>query len=98
MVEPQGERSVSDERIDMRRVIEALLFLSDEPVSAVTLAQVMERGRREVEDTLEEIADDLERRRSGIVLRRIAGGWRLLTHPDTHPFVERYILSSRHAR
>jgi segregation and condensation protein B len=28
----------------------------------------------------------------------VAGGWRLVTHPEATPFVEQFILSSRHAR
>jgi segregation and condensation protein B len=32
------------------------------------------------------------------VLRKIAGGWRLYTHPDTSEVVERFVLSSRHSR
>jgi segregation and condensation protein B len=32
------------------------------------------------------------------VLRNVAGGWRLFTHPDSQAFVERFILSSRQAR
>ena len=34
----------------------------------------------------------------GLVLRNIAGGWRLYTHPDTAPIVEQFVLSSRQAR
>ena len=33
-----------------------------------------------------------------MVLRNVAGGWRLFTHPDTAPEVERFVLSSRQAR
>jgi segregation and condensation protein B len=32
------------------------------------------------------------------VLRNIAGGWRLYTHPDAAPIVEQFVLSSRQAR
>src|SRR5206468_9799102 len=35
---------------------------------------------------------------SGLVLRSVAGGWRLFTHPETQGIVERFILSSRQAR
>ncbi len=43
-------------------------------------------------------ATSLEERGSGLVLRNVAGGWRLYTHPDTAPVVERFVLSSRQAR
>src|SRR5207237_5663361 len=40
----------------------------------------------------------LESRGSGLVLRNVAGGWRLFTDPQTQPVVERFVLSSRQAR
>ncbi len=44
------------------------------------------------------LARELEDRGSGLVLRNVAGGWRLYTHPDTAPIVEQFVLSSRQAR
>jgi segregation and condensation protein B len=78
--------------------LEAILFLADEPISAVVLAQAVEAGRREVEETLQKLAAEYEARGSGIVLRPVAGGWRLLTNPEAAPFVEQFVLSTRHAR
>ena len=86
------------ERPDATRALEALLFISDEPVSSTVLGQSLEMDRREVDQLCEELARRYEERGSGIVLRNVAGGWRLTTHPDAAPFVEQYVLSSRHAR
>ena len=83
---------------EIRRAIEAILFLADEPLAASTLAQAVEMGRRDVEALLREMSDDYRARDSGIVLSEVAGGWRLMTHPDAAPFVEQFVLSSRHAR
>jgi segregation and condensation protein B len=64
------------------RALEAVLFVSDEPLQASLLAQAL----------------DVDRRAVGLVLRNVAGGWRLYTHPDTAPVVEQFVLSSRQAR
>lgn len=82
----------------MLRALEALLFVSDEPLTSVVLAQALDVDRREVEGLCEELARGYEERGAGIMLRSVAGGWRLSTHPDTAPVVERYVLASRHAR
>jgi segregation and condensation protein B len=82
----------------IRKAVEAMLFVSDEPIPATVLAQVLEVGRRRVELVLASLAGEYEQRGSGIVLREVAGGWRLMTHPDAHQFVEQFILSARHAR
>jgi segregation and condensation protein B len=86
------------DRRDLLRALEALLFVSDEPVASVVLAQALEVDRREVDQLCEELGRAYEERDAGIVIRSIAGGWRLSTHPDAAPFVEQYVLSSRHAR
>jgi len=70
------------------RALESLFFVSDEPLSASVLAQTLEADRRDVENACD----------SGLVLRNVAGGWRLFTHPDVAAMVERFVLSSRQAR
>jgi segregation and condensation protein B len=86
------------DRRELLRALEALLFVSDEPVASVVLAQALEVDRREVDLLCEELGRAYEERDAGIVIRSIAGGWRLSTHPVAAPFVEQYVLSSRHAR
>lgn len=80
------------------RALEALFFVSDEPITAAVLAQALDLDRRTVESLCDRLASDLEARGSGLVLRNIAGGWRLYTHPDAAPIVEQFVLSSRQAR
>jgi segregation and condensation protein B len=80
------------------RALEALFFVSDEPIAASVLAQALDVDRRTAESLCDRLAADLEARGSGLVLRNIAGGWRLYTHPDTAPIVEQFVLSSRQAR
>lgn len=86
------------DRRELLRALEALLFVSDEPVASVVLAQALEIDRREVDELCEELGRAYDERDAGIVIRTIAGGWRLSTHPDAAPFVEQYVLFSRHAR
>jgi segregation and condensation protein B len=80
------------------RPLEALLFVSDEPLATAVLSQALEVDRRTVDELCDRLAEELEERGAGVVLRNVAGGWRLFTHPDTAPAVERFVLSSRQAR
>lgn len=93
MPEPEGVTITSD-----TRALEALLFVSDEPLTSSLLAQALEIERRTVEELCDRLATELDARGAGVVLRNVAGGWRLFTHPDTAPEVERFVLSSRQAR
>jgi segregation and condensation protein B len=73
--------------------VEALLFVSDEPVSAATLAKILDRTPTEVDTALSSLATRLEEEERGIQLREVAGGWRLYSHPACHDLIERYVIS-----
>lgn len=83
---------------DAIRTLEALFFVSDEPLAPSVLAQALEIDRKAAEALCDRLQRDLEDRGSGLVLRNVAGGWRLYTHPDTAPVVEQFVLSSRQSR
>jgi segregation and condensation protein B len=88
----------TDERSDDVGSLEALFFVSDEPLTTSVIAQALELDRKTVEELCDRLRTTLEERRSGLVLRNVAGGWRLFTSPDAAPVVERFVLSSRQAR
>jgi segregation and condensation protein B len=89
---------VPDDRDPRLRQLEAVLFVADEPLTAAVLGQAIGVDRRTAEGLLEGLAAHHERIGSGLTLRRVAGGWRLYTHPDAGDAVERFIRSSRHTR
>ena len=73
--------------------IEAMLFVTDEPVGVIELADMLEADPKLVEQALIDLREKLEREQRGIQLREVAGGWRLYTHPAYHDLVEKYVLS-----
>lgn len=73
--------------------IEAMLFVTDEPVGVIELADMLETDPKLVEQALVDLREKLEREQRGIQLREVAGGWRLYTHPAYHDLVEKYVLS-----
>lgn len=77
----------------IKGAIEALLFVSDEPVSAARLARVLEASPGEVEKALADLAEEYREAERGFQLREVAGGWRLYTHPAHHAVIEQYVLS-----
>lgn len=77
----------------LRGAVEALLFVSDEPVSAARLARILEAAPGEVESVLAELAEEYRAEERGFQLREVSGGWRLYTHPAHHDVIEQYVLS-----
>lgn len=77
----------------LKGAIEAMLFVTDEPVGTIALGRHAGGGAWQAERALVELRDQLEGENRGIQLREVAGGWRLYTHPAYHELIERYVLS-----
>ncbi|MBK5211207.1 MAG: SMC-Scp complex subunit ScpB [Coriobacteriia bacterium] len=78
---------------NIKGALEALLFVSDEPVSGVRLAKVLDVSAGEIDSELANLAQEYREQNRGFQLREVAGGWRLFTHPAFHELIESYVLS-----
>jgi segregation and condensation protein B len=81
--------------VTLEATLEALLFLSAEPVAAVELAEATGAELHEVGTALERLREHYEFERRGLVLRELAGGWTLATHPDAEPAARRLLAKPR---
>jgi segregation and condensation protein B len=77
----------------LARQVEALLFLAPEPVALDELADALQAGEETVRDALEELRAALAGR--GVVLREVAGGWALASHPDAEEAARRLLARPR---
>jgi segregation and condensation protein B len=84
--------------VDRLRGLEAVLFLAERPMDLMTLSAALECAPMEVEPLLEELGQRLLERQSGLVLRNVAGGWRMYTAADTREYVERHVLAGKSGR
>jgi segregation and condensation protein B len=80
---------------ELERTLEALLFLSGNPVAAPALAEATEAPLNEVVRALERLREQLEFERRGLVLREVAGGWVLSSHPEAEPAARRLFARPR---
>ncbi len=85
----------ADER---RAIIEALIFVSEEPLSAKVMAEVLREDRAVVEASLAELAQEFNGRNGGLQLREVAGGWQFATRPEYHEHVRAYLKSRPSAK
>lgn len=81
-----------------RRSLEAILLVADEPVPAATLAELVGARLTQVEALLIDLAGEYAGQGRGFVLRAVAGGWRLYTHPATREVVEAYLRAGQQSR
>jgi segregation and condensation protein B len=81
--------------LELERIVEALLFLSPDPVTPDALADATEAELHDVATALERLREYYEFERRGLTLRQLAGGWVLSTHPDAEPAARRLLARPR---
>lgn len=87
-VEPHSAETLNE----ARRAIEAMLLVATDPTPEQLLAQLVELPSDIVGMICRELAAGYQDQERGFELVQVAGGWRYQTHPDVHPYVERYAL------
>jgi segregation and condensation protein B len=76
---------------ELRAAIEAILFVSNEPVKVDDLAEAFnEEGREAVLAQLDEIKRLFDANVGGFMVEQTAGGWRLATRPDHNEVLKKY--------
>ena len=75
---------------DQARAIEAVLTVAVEPVPPGLLAELLEIPVEQVEAVCEELAESCRTTGRGFEVARIAGGYRIQSHPDLASHVERF--------
>ncbi len=80
---------------DLARTIEALLFLSAQPVGVADLAEATEATEGQVAEAIELLREDLGEGRRGVVLREVAGGFALASEPDSEEAARRLLAKPR---
>jgi segregation and condensation protein B len=79
-------------------IIEALIFVSDEPLSAKTIAEVLKEERQVIEAGVAQLAEEFNSRNGGLQLREVAGGWQFATRPEHHEHVRAFLKSRPSAK
>jgi segregation and condensation protein B len=79
-------------------IIEALIFVSDEPLTIKVIAGVLKEDKNVVEDSVKALAEEFNARNSGLQLREVAGGWQFATRPEHHEYVRRLLRTRPSAK
>ncbi|MEJ7846839.1 MAG: SMC-Scp complex subunit ScpB [Pyrinomonadaceae bacterium] len=78
--------------------VEALVFVSDEPIAAKTLGEVLGEDKESIEAALEALMSEYDTRESGLRVREIAGGWQITTRTEYHDEVRQFLKTRPSAK
>ncbi len=83
---------------DLRGIIEALLFIANEPLTQKRLCELTGEDESEIISVINELQKEYISQNRGFQLREISGGYRFYTHPGYAAYVEKLVLSSDYRR
>ena len=88
--QPSPEESASSH---VRAMIEAVVYITDEPLTAAQIAAALEQPVTVVAKLLEELAADYNKPEHGLTVREVAGGYKMGTKPEHHEAIRTFVKS-----
>ena len=89
---------MKEERVNLKRIVEALLFVSSEPLS-ISRLEVLTEGLRIGEESLKQILIELEREyeaeQRSFTIRKVGAGYQLRTRSIYAPWIRKLFHSRR---
>lgn len=79
-------------------LVEALIFVADEPVTVKLLAEVLKEDKESVDAAVRQLQQEYEERDSGLQVREIAGGWQLATRTELHDEIRQFLKTRPSAK
>lgn len=87
----ESEAPVPVEDAQLLAVLEAIIYVTDEPLTVDQISEAIEQPRERVVKLLEQLSAEYDRPERGLSIREIAGGFRMTTKPEHHEAVRRFV-------
>lgn len=79
------------ERAQMKAIIEAVTYITDEPLTAQQIAAALQRPMEVVQSLLDELLADYAKPERGLSIREVAGGFKMSTKPEHHESIRTFV-------
>jgi len=88
---PDAAPAADTSEAQLRAIVEAVVYITDEPLSAAQIATALQQPEDKVTRILEELATEYSKPEHGLSLREIAGGYKLSTKAEHHEAVRAFV-------
>jgi len=85
------ERPSENADAQLKAVLEAIVYVTDEPLSAQQMAAALERPIDVVKRLLDELVEEFAAPGHGLSIREIAGGYKMATKAEHHEAVRAFV-------
>lgn len=76
---------------ELKAVIEAAIYITDEPLSAEQIATAVEQPLEQVKRVLNRLVAEYAEPDRGLSIREVAGGYKMATKPEHHESIRRFV-------
>ena len=77
----------------LRAVIEALVYVAEEPLTVAQMASALNQPAVRIQELIRQVADEFEKPEHGLAIREVAGGYKMATKPEHHEAVRAFAKS-----
>ena len=77
----------------LRAVLEAIIYITDEPLTMEQMAAALAQPRERVTALLEQLTAEFDRPEHGLTIQEVAGGFKMSTKPEHHESVRTFVKS-----
>jgi segregation and condensation protein B len=85
------ERPVENADAQLKAILEAIVYVTDEPLSAQQMAAALERPIDVVKRLLDELVEEFAAPGHGLSIREVAGGYKMATKAEHHEAVRAFV-------
>ena len=84
---------VSSEDSQLKALLEAIVYITEEPLSLAQIATALNQPRERVQTLLDELVAEYDQPEHGVTMREVAGGYKMTTKPEHHETVRSFVRS-----
>jgi segregation and condensation protein B len=92
-LEPAEEPIVEYTDEQLRAVLEAIIYITDEPLTMEQMAAALRQPRDRVAALLGQLTAEFDRPEHGLTIQEVAGGFKMATKPEHHESVRAFVKS-----
>jgi segregation and condensation protein B len=89
--EPAATHDATNDIIRLRAIVEAIVYLTDEPLSVDQLAGALRQEPDVIARVLANLTAEFEKPEHGVAIREVAGGFAMATKPEHHEEVRAFV-------
>ncbi len=89
--EPLIEVAVED--VQLRAILEAVIYVAEEPLTLAQLSTALEQPAERIRTLLDQLIAGFDKPEHGILIREVAGGFKMATKPEHHEAVRTFVKS-----